>query len=171
MKKVLGLLLASTLVLGACGNKEESKEEPKKEAKAPEKDKKKEKKDKQSKEENKETAENSNIQEHQNTQETVQSEEQHNVVEQPNQEQSQQNNHNSSGGTDAGLFDSDAAYNQIKKQDGIEKAEQESKEAQLQDEYFELSNKMYGDKEYSDEEMEAMENRQDAILDEVEPIN
>ena len=48
---------------------------------------------------------------------------------------------------------------------------QAEREQKLQDEYFELSDKMYGDKEYSDEEMNAMEKRQDEILDEVEPIN
>lgn len=51
MKKYLGLLLASTLVLGACGNKEENKSEDKKEVKAPEKNKKKE--DKKSNKQNK----------------------------------------------------------------------------------------------------------------------
>ncbi len=47
----------------------------------------------------------------------------------------------------------------------------QKKEEELQKEYFELSDKMYGDEEHSDEEMEAMEKRQDEILDEVEPIN
>ncbi|MDW3963774.1 hypothetical protein QI308_13190 [Staphylococcus saprophyticus] len=75
-------------------------------------------------------------------------------------------------GTDAQAADEMEEFYQeerVKEQEA-EKA-QEAKEAKLQEEYFGLSDKMYGDEEYSDEEMEAMEKRQDEILDEVEPIN
>ncbi|UUY79511.1 hypothetical protein NUT40_05500 [Staphylococcus saprophyticus] len=75
-------------------------------------------------------------------------------------------------GTDAHASDEmEEFYQQERaKEQEAEKA-QEAKEEKLQEEYFGLSDKMYGDEEYSDEEIEAMEKRQDEILDEVEPIN
>lgn len=75
-------------------------------------------------------------------------------------------------GTDAQAADEMEEFYQeerVKEQEA--EKDQEASEAKLQEEYFGLSDKMYGDEEYSDEEMEAMEKRQDEILDEVEPIN
>ncbi|MDK7929367.1 hypothetical protein QP635_05555 [Staphylococcus hominis] len=48
--------------------------------------------------------------------------------------------------------------------------QQEAKEQKLQDEYFDLSDKMYEDG-VSESEYNSMEKRQEEILDEVEPIN
>ncbi|MCG7340132.1 hypothetical protein MHZ36_12620 [Staphylococcus sp. ACRSN] len=53
-----------------------------------------------------------------------------------------------------------------------EEAAQEAKEEKLHDEYNALTEKMYGeDSNLSDEEIEKLEKKQDAILDQVEPIN
>lgn len=102
MKKILFLLLASFLVLTACGNKEESKSEDKKETKSSsEESKKDDKKSDNSKKDNKkldeeksktddksseQVADNENVntEEQPSTQESVQSQEQ------PNQTQQQQ---------------------------------------------------------------------------------
>lgn len=187
MKKVLFLILASFLVLAACGQ-EENKLEDKKETKSSSKESKKEDKNKKSNDEKKETSNADNNQQEetqqanteqqpQSKQEPVQSQEQSQPVEQqpiqqePTDQEKMEANakvakeHGYTGipNGDAGLLDSDAAYNEIK--------EQEAKEAKLQEEYFDLSDKMYGEKDYSDEEMEQMERRQNEILDEVEPIN
>ena len=48
--------------------------------------------------------------------------------------------------------------------------QQEAKEQKLQDEYFDLSDKMYEDG-VSESEYNSMKKRQEEILDEVEPIN
>ena len=72
----------------------------------------------------------------------------------------------SSGGTDAGMID----YDEVDRQLEEDKKAQDEKEAALQKEYFDLSDKMFED-DVSDEEYEAMEKRQEEILDEVEPIN
>lgn len=69
-------------------------------------------------------------------------------------------------GTDAGMIDYEE-YNKIVEE---EQKAKEQKEAELEREYFELSDKMYED-DVTDEEYEAMQRRQDEILDEVEPIN
>ncbi|WP_409328383.1 hypothetical protein [Staphylococcus saprophyticus] len=233
MKKVLFLLLASFLVLAACGNEEESRLEDKKETKASDKesnkddkkkddDKEKEKSDDKS---NEEVATQDKTTEQQSTEEPSQSQEkkqvdvsnitdrstlesviygnysemekinaynsavangvipQGNVMEGPasaayesslkvesGEDESVYEKNNK--GTDAQAADEMEEFYQeerVKEQEA-EKA-QEAKEAKLQEEYFGLSDKMYGDEEYSDEEMEAMEKRQDEILDEVEPIN
>ncbi|PHK50751.1 hypothetical protein [Staphylococcus edaphicus] len=83
MKKVLFLLLASFLVMAACGNKEESKSEDKKETKTSNKDSKKkddkkskDEKVKKTKEETKQVTKDENTQEQPSTQENVQSQEQ-----------------------------------------------------------------------------------------------
>ncbi|EHR80362.1 hypothetical protein [Staphylococcus epidermidis] len=73
---------------------------------------------------------------------------------------------NSSSGTDAGMID----YDEVDKQLEENKKAQAEKEAELQKEYFELSDKMF-EEDVSDEEYDAMEKRQNEILDEVEPIN
>ena len=230
MKKVLFLLLASFLVLSACGN-EESKLEDKKETKTSEKEKNKD--DKKDKEKESKSEDKSNEQvatqddntEQQTKEDTSQSQEnkkvdvsnitdrsvlesviygnysemekinaynsavangvipQGNVMEGPasaayesslkvesGEDESVYEKNNK--GTDAQAADEMEEFYQeerVKEQEA-EKA-QEAKEAKLQEEYFGLSDKMYGDEEYSDEEMEAMEKRQDEILDEVEPIN
>lgn len=233
MKKILFLLLASFLVLAACGNEEESRLEDKKETKASDKesnkddkkkddDKEKEKSDDKS---NEEVATQDETTEQQSTEEPSQSQEkkqvdvsnitdrstlesviygnysemekinaynsavangvipQGNVMEGPasaayesslkvesGEDESVYEKNNK--GTDAQAADEMEEFYQeerVKEQEA-EKA-QEAKEAKLQEEYFGLSDKMYGDEEYSDEEMEAMEKRQDEILDEVEPIN
>lgn len=82
------------------------------------------------------------------------------------QEKSVYNNSNSSTGTDAGMID----YDEVDKQLEEDKKAQAEKEAELQKEYFDLSDRMYED-DVSDEEYEAMEKRQNEILDQVEPIN
>ena len=93
MKKVLSLLLASALVLGACGNSEESKSDDKKETKSSSNDDKKKDENKKSNDDkkessNKEDAPNDdkqqanteqptqNVEQPQSTQEPVQSQEQ-----------------------------------------------------------------------------------------------
>ena len=48
--------------------------------------------------------------------------------------------------------------------------QQEAKEQRLEDEYFDLSDKMFEDG-VSESEYNSMEKRQEEILDEVEPIN
>ncbi|MCI2874758.1 hypothetical protein RJB92_01140 [Staphylococcus hominis] len=85
------------------------------------------------------------------------------------QEKSVYDNSNSSEstpGTDAGMID----YDEVDKQIEDDRKAQEEKEAKLQKEYFDLSDKMF-EEDVSDEEYEAMEKRQNEILDEVEPIN
>lgn len=85
------------------------------------------------------------------------------------QEKSVYDNSNSSEstpGTDAGMID----YDEVDKQIEVDRKAQEEKEAKLQKEYFDLSDKMF-EEDVSDEEYEAMEKRQNEILDEVEPIN
>ncbi|MBU5605669.1 hypothetical protein BUY43_01490 [Staphylococcus devriesei] len=61
-------------------------------------------------------------------------------------------------------------YDEVDKQIEADRKAQEEKEAKLQKEYFDLSDKMF-EEDVSDEEYEAMEKRQNEILDEVEPIN
>lgn len=232
MKKLLFLVLASFLVLAACGNKEESRlEDNKKETKTSEKEKNKDDKKDEEKESkpddnsNEDVATQDDNTEQQTKEETPQSQEnnevdvsnitdrsvlesviygnysemekinaynsavangvipQGNVMEGPasaayesslkvesGEDESVYEKNNK--GTDAQAADEMEEFYQeerVKEQEA-EKA-QEAKEAKLQEEYFGLSDKMYGDEEYSDEEMEAMEKRQDEILDEVEPIN
>ena len=231
MKKVVFLLLASFLVLSACGN-EESKSEDKKETKESDKESKKDDdkktdkdKEKSDDKSNEEVATQDKTTEQQSTEEPSQSQEkkqvdvsnitdrstlesviygnysemekinaynsavangvipQGNVMEGPasaayesslkvesGEDESVYEKNNK--GTDTQAADEMEEFYQeerVKEQEA-EKA-QEAKEAKLQEEYFGLSDKMYGDEEYSDEEMEAMEKRQDEILDEVEPIN
>ncbi|MDW3865206.1 hypothetical protein QI116_01575 [Staphylococcus saprophyticus] len=232
MKKVLFILLASVLVLAACGNKEESRlEDNKEETKTSEKEKNKDDKKDEEKESkpddnsNEDVATQDDNTEQQTKEDTSQSQEnkkvdvsnitdrsvlesviygnysemekinaynsavangvipQGNVMEGPasaayesslkvesGEDESVYEKNNK--GTDAQAADEMEEFYQeerVKEQEA-EKA-QEAKEAKLQEEYFGLSDKMYGDEEYSDEEMEAMEKRQDEILDEVEPIN
>ena len=232
MKKVLYLLLASFLVLAACGNKEESRLEDKEETKESDKESKKDDdkktdkdKEKSDDKSNEEVETQDKTTEQQSTEEPSQSQEkkqvdvsnitdrstlesviygnysemekinaynsavangvipQGNVMEGPasaayesslkvesGEDESVYEKNNK--GTDAQAADEMEEFYQeerVKEQEA-EKA-QEAKEAKLQEEYFGLSDKMYGDEEYSDEEMEAMEKRQDEILDEVEPIN
>lgn len=232
MKKLLFLVLASFLVLAACGNKEESRlEDNKEETKTSEKEKNKDDKKDEEKESkpddnsNEDVATQDDNTEQQTKEETPQSQEnnevdvsnitdrsvlesviygnysemekinaynsavangvipQGNVMEGPasaayesslkvesGEDESVYEKNNK--GTDAQAADEMGEFYQeerVKEQEA-EKA-QEAKEAKLQEEYFGLSDKMYGDEEYSDEEMEAMEKRQDEILDEVEPIN
>lgn len=232
MKKLLFLVLASFLVLAACGNKEESRlEDNKEETKTSEKEKNKDDKKDEEKESkpddnsNEDVATQDDNTEQQTKEETPQSQEnnevdvsnitdrsvlesviygnysemekinaynsavangvipQGNVMEGPasaayesslkvesGEDESVYEKNNK--GTDAQAADEMEGFYQeerVKEQEA-EKA-QEAKEAKLQEEYFGLSDKMYGDEEYSDEEMEAMEKRQDEILDEVEPIN
>ncbi|WP_210146199.1 hypothetical protein [Staphylococcus sp. GDY8P31P] len=190
MKKVLFLLLASFLVLASCGQEEsklEDKKETKSSSKESKKDEKKSKEDKSDEEKSKtddknseQVADNENVntEEQPSTQQNIQSQEQSKPYEPTDQEKMEANakvakEHGYTGipNGDAGLLDSDAAYKEVKEQEAAEQAEQEAKEAELQEEYFDLSDKMYGEKDYSDEEMEAMERRQNEILDEVEPIN
>lgn len=232
MKKLLFLVLASFLVLAACGNKEESRlEDNKEETKTSEKEKNKDDKKDEEKESkpddnsNEDVATQDNNTEQQTKEDTSQSQEnkkvdvsnitdrsvlesviygnysemekinaynsavangvipQGNVMEGPasaayesslkvesGEDESVYEKNNK--GTDAQATDEMEEFYQeerVKEQEA-EKA-QEAKEAKLQEEYFGLSDKMYGDEEYSDEEMEAIEKRQDEILDEVEPIN
>ena len=94
MKKVLFLLLASFLLLAACGNEEESKLDNKKETKSSDKENKKddkksdEEKDKSDDKSNEEVAnEEPQSQEQQNTDEPVQSQEQVNTQEEQSVQQ------------------------------------------------------------------------------------
>lgn len=204
MKKLLGMLLASALVLGACGNDEkEKKEEPKKESKTKDKTEKKkvsqekEQKINESEKVNKTTSiDFSNITDRSTLEQVLYgnySEEQkiqaynsavaNGVIPQGNvtegsalsayqsslrvengDEQSIYNQ--ASLGTDAGMIDYDE-YNRIVE---AENQAREQKEAALQKEYFELSDKMYQDG-VSDEAYNAMEKRQNEILDQIQPIN
>ncbi|WP_245336529.1 MULTISPECIES: hypothetical protein [unclassified Staphylococcus] len=87
MKKVLFLLLASFLVLGACGNKEENKSEDKKETKLSSKESKKDDKQSDDAKDDKSEDEKSNqdtkqVAENESTQEPVQSQEQSQPMEQ-----------------------------------------------------------------------------------------
>lgn len=232
MKKILFLLLASFLVLAACGNKEESRlEDNKEETKTSEKEKNKDDKKDEEKESkrddnpNEDVATQDDTTEQQTKEETPQSQEnneidvsnitdrstlesviygnysemekinaynsavangvipQGNVMEGPASAAYESSLKVESGedesvyekndkGTDAHASDEmEEFYQQERaKEQEAEKA-QEAKEEKLQEEYFGLSDKMNGDEEYSDEEIEAMEKRQDEILDEVEPIN
>lgn len=121
------------------------------------------------------------VEQSQSTQEPVQSQEQAQPVEQQQQPVQQEptkeeiaewDRQNISGGTDAGLLDSDAAYKQMKEEEEADLAAQEAKEEKLHDEYNALTEQMYGeDSNLSDEEIEKLEEKQDAILDQVEPIN
>lgn len=101
MKKVLYLLLASFLVLAACGNKEESKSEDKKETKSASKEDKKENESKKSNDDKKEDSDKEdatntdesqqanteqqpqNVEQPQSTQEPIQSQEQQPVQQEP----------------------------------------------------------------------------------------
>ncbi|MDW4180176.1 hypothetical protein EUA50_12165 [Staphylococcus saprophyticus] len=232
MKKVLFLLLASFIVLAACGNKEESRlEDNKEETKTSEKEKNKDDKKDEEKESKRDDNSNEDVAtqddntEQQTKEGTPQSQEnnevdvsnitdrsvlesviygnysemkkinaynsavangvipQGNVMEGPASAAYESSLKVESGedesvyekndkGTDAHASDEmEEFYQQERaKEQEAEKA-QEAKEEKLQEEYFGLSDKMYGDEEYSDEEIEAMEKRQDEILDEVEPIN
>lgn len=71
MKKVLFLILASFLVLSACGNKEESKSEDKKETKSSSKDEKKKNEDKKAKDDKKEKSKANNNTENETQQENT----------------------------------------------------------------------------------------------------
>lgn len=61
-------------------------------------------------------------------------------------------------------------YDEVDKQLEKNKKAQAKKKTELQKEYLELSDKMF-EEDVSDEEYNAMEKRQNEILDEVEPIN
>lgn len=182
MKKVLFLILVSFLVLAACGTKEESKSEDKKETKSSSKDDKKKNEKKKAKDDKKEKYKVNNntetesqqtqtVDQQQSTQQPVQQEPTDQEKVEANTKVAKEHGYTGIPNGDAGLLDSDAAYKQMKEEEEANSAAQEAKEEKLQDEYFRLSDKMYGDEEYSDEEMEAMEKRQDEILDQVEPIN
>ncbi|WP_432717656.1 hypothetical protein AAA448_04510 [Staphylococcus equorum] len=200
MKKLLFLLMASFLVLAACGQ-EESKLEDKKETKSSDKESKKKDDDKSDKEKdksddksNEEVAnEEPQSQEQQSTEEPVQSQEQVNTQEQQpvqSQEQApvaeeqtptqqepideeQWARENIEGGTDAHAADEmEAFYQQERAKEQAEKDAQYEKEEKLHDEYNALTEEMYGeDSDLSDEEIQKLEEKQDAILDQVEPIN
>ncbi|MDW4011979.1 hypothetical protein [Staphylococcus sp. GDY8P152P] len=92
MKKILFLLLASFLVLAACGNKEESRLEDKKETKASDKDSNKDDKKKDDDKEKGKLDDKSNEEvatQDETTEQSVQSQEQVNTQEQPVQSQEQ----------------------------------------------------------------------------------
>lgn len=61
-------------------------------------------------------------------------------------------------------------YDEVDKQLEENKKAQSEKKTELQKEYLELSDKMF-EEDVSDEKYNAMEKRQNEILDEVEPIN
>ncbi|PTL14463.1 hypothetical protein BUZ08_13160 [Staphylococcus gallinarum] len=189
MKQISILLLSSFLILAACGNKEESKSEDKKETKLADENKKKEsKKQDRKKSDNdkkkdtdsdKQQVANNTDGQQNNTQEDLQAQQsqptntsnQIPTSKEPTKEEiAEWDRQNIKGGTDYGLIDPKEANAEMQKNEDKANAQAE-REQKLQDEYFELSDKMFGDKEYSDEEMNAMEKRQDEILDEVEPIN
>ncbi|PKI05364.1 hypothetical protein CW744_03800 [Staphylococcus xylosus] len=191
MKKLLFLLVASFLILSACGNEENS--EDKKETKSSDKESKKkdntnDKSDKKKSDDKEKvvtqdetTKQPVQSQEQVNTQEqqSVQSQEQAPVAEEQTPEQQepidkeQWARENIAGGTDAHAAEEmDAYYQQERAKEQAEKDAQFEKEEKLHDEYNSLTEEMYGeDSDLSDEEMQKLEEKQDAILDQVEPIN
>lgn len=170
MKKFLFLVLASFLVLAACGNNKESKSEDKKETKSSSKKSKKDDKGKESdKKEDKSddksneevTTQDEQSQEQQSTEEPIQSQEQAPVAEEqtPAQQEpideEQWARENIEGGTDAHAADEmEAFYQQEHAKEQAEKDAQYEKEEKLHDEYNALTEEMYGkDSDLSDEEM------------------
>ena len=183
MKKILFLLLANFLVLAACGQ-EESKSEDKKETKSSDKESKKVDKKKEEgngviDESNEELATQNEVEE-----QTIQSEPSDKEKAEANAKVAKEHGYTGLPNGDSmsevpvgqiELTPEELAEEESKPEyEDVVESEDESydqkKEEELQKEYFELSDKMYGDEEHSDEEMEAMEKRQDEILDEVEPI-
>ncbi|MCI2879132.1 hypothetical protein [Staphylococcus hominis] len=180
-------------------NKSEDKKDTKskEDKKSKEEKKSKENKDNKSTQENN-SSEESNTQENA-TSEQVQSQQaqQSDNHEPTKQEIYEWDKENIPGGTDYGLIDPEDAnagdsqteqkydydHNGVYRTPEEQKAhedwvngqiewnkQQEAKEQKLQDEYFDLSDKMYEDG-VSESEYNSMEKRQEEILDEVEPIN
>lgn len=191
MKKFLVLLFTSFLILGECSNKDSSSENSNKSS-INKSDKKlhdnKKKKDK-SKEKKKEYKKNSSSKENQASQEQAQLQQditqvpQQNNLQSTSQEQSsqqkQQTNANNQQTQQRYDYDHNGVYRTPAEQkaheqwikDQVEwKKQNETRKQKLQDEYFNLSDKMYEDG-VSKAEYNSMEKRQDEILDEVRPIN
>ena len=214
MKQIIFLILASLLVLGACGQKEESKSDNQKRETA-EKDKEKVRKEEKSNEESDDKSTNNN----ENTKQI--SNDINNSPKETNKPQIDVSNITDRNTLEAVLngnyseeekilaYNSavangvipqgnvmegpaSAAYeSSLRVENGTEKSvyeqqperkdyenngvyrtaeEQKAKEDKLQKEYFDLSDKMYQDG-VSESDYNAMEKRQNEILDQVEPIN
>ena len=162
MKKFLVLLFTSFLILGACSNKDSSSENSNKSS-INKSDKKlhdnKKKKDK-SKEKKKEYNLQSTSQE-----QSSQQKQQTNA----NNQQTQQRYDYDHNGVYRTPAEQKAHEQWIKDQVEWNK-QNETRKQKLQDEYFNLSDKMYEDR-VSKAEYNSMEKRQNEILDEVRPIN
>lgn len=185
MKKFLVLLFSSLLILGACGNNDSSNEDDsdkKSETKSNDPNKNKDKsKDKDKKKEDKEKSsneENQNSQEQSQEQQTNTQEQQQTQPATTQEQQTQQANNNQQN-EQRYDYDHNGVYRTPAEQKAHEdwvngqiewNKKQEAKEQKLQDEYFDLSDKMYEDG-VSESEYNSMEKRQEEILDEVEPIN
>lgn len=181
MKKTFQLLgtvtLASALLLSACGqsnsdehqkNENNKKTENKSEKKTNEKEKKAtdNKKEHESKKDNQQAKDN----------QEQDYEQQNNQNQQAHQDSNEQHSNMNEQRYD---YDNNGVYRTPDEQKAHEEwvngqrkwaEEQEAKEQKLQDEYFELTDKMYEDG-VTDKEREQMEKRQDEILDEVSPNN
>lgn len=182
--KLLGTLaLSSALILTACGQEDNEKEKDNK----TETTNKSEKKDKQKKsddmKEKQEDKSKEDTVKQNNEQQEIQVNEQQQVNQTPpqqepsheeqmraNAEVAKQNGYTGIPNGDMMATDQMEAYYQQERAKEETKKAQEVREQQLQEEYFELSDRMYED-DVSDEEYEAMEKRQNEILDQVEPIN
>ncbi|WP_353420312.1 hypothetical protein [Staphylococcus coagulans] len=181
MKKLVCLLLTSLLLLSACGDNEK-KEDKKEDKKTHTQSNKKSSNNNEHKEtkpadlekddeeqitttDNK-TNEQAQLNTNQNNQQPQPSQQQSFDHEPTKEEIYELDKQNIPGGTDAGLIDYDE-YNRLMKE---EELAQEKKEAALQKEYFELSDKMAEDN-VSEEEYKDMEKRQDEILDQVQSID
>ncbi|PTK26495.1 hypothetical protein BUZ54_03015 [Staphylococcus hominis] len=181
-------------------NKTEKKSEDKKDNKSKEDKKYKEEKKTQENEDGKSTQEENSTEEQETaTNEQAQSQQaQQSDNHEPTKEVIYEwDKENIPGGTDYGLIDPEDAnagdsqteqkydydHNGVYRTPEEQKAhedwvngqiewnkQQEAKEQKLQDEYFDLSDKMYEDG-VSESEYNSMEKRQEEILDEVEPIN
>ncbi|KKI56574.1 hypothetical protein [Staphylococcus haemolyticus] len=176
MKKFLVLIFSSALILGACGNDDTSNNDSDSKSESKTEKKSEDKKESKSKEEkNSQENENNNSTEEQNTQETATNEQQPATQEQQQTQQANNNQQNEQRYD----YDNNGVYRTPEEQKAHEdwvngqiewNKQQEAKEQKLQDEYFDLSDKMYEDG-VSESEYNSMEKRQEEILDEVEPIN
>lgn len=180
-------------------NESKEDKKPKEEKKSQEnEDNKSTQKDNSTEEQNtQENATNEQVQSQQQTQQANQQAQQSDNHEPTKEEIYEWDKQNVSGGTDYGLIDPedvndadsqteqkyDYDHNGVYRTPEEQKAhedwvngqiewnkQQEAKEQKLQDEYFDLSDKMYEDG-VSESEYNSMEKRQEEILDEVEPIN
>ncbi|NJH98360.1 hypothetical protein [Staphylococcus agnetis] len=166
MKKILFVLFASLLVLSACGNQDE-KENKEKPSNSTVENKKENKEEKEEYSNDNIKGEISSEEQQYNTQEQQQTQQQ-TSQEQPLQQNQQKYD-----------YDQNGVYRTPQEQQAHERwindqvewnKQREAREQKLQNEYFQLSDKMYEDG-VSQAEYNSMEKRQEEILNEVTPIN